>query len=137
MRGIPALAVPTLWHYAEPFVKRALDHTNGELHADDIRALCENRDCQLWLITQGDRAVGAVTTELVNYPHRRHCRVITLGGSRLAEWMELCDNTLCAWATSQQCQGIEAFVRKGLVPKLAEIEWRHKHSIVYKELTHE
>lgn len=134
MRGIPAHFVGAMWHYAEPYIKRALDHTAGELTHEDIRALCEARDAQLWLITNGNRAVGAITTELVTYPRRKHCRVITLAGNQFAEWIELADNTLADWAKSQDCAALEAFVRKGFVPKLATIEWKHKHSIVTKEL---
>jgi len=137
MRGIPSHLVGPMWHYAEPFVKRALDHTSGELTHVDIRELCERRDVQLWIVTHGNRAVGALTTEIVQYPQRKHCRVITIGGTGLSDWIGLCDNTLVEWATSQGCDAIEAHVRKGFVPKLAELAYKHKHSTVVKELNHE
>lgn len=137
MRGIPAYLVASMWHYAAPYVKRALDHTSGELTHEDVRSLCENRDVQLWLISHGNRAVGAVTTEIVVYPHRKHCRVITLAGSQFAEWIGLVDKTLVDWAREQGCDALEAHVRRGFVPKLADIGYRHKHSVVVKELDHE
>lgn len=136
MRPIPFALVEPMWHYAEPYIKRALDHTSGEVNVDDIKRLCIERDVQLWIVSTGNRSIGAVTTEILNYPHRKHCRVITIGGSVLSEWLELCDNTLSTWATAQGCDAIEAYVRKGLVPKLAVLDWKHKHSIVAKELQH-
>lgn len=137
MRGIPAHLVAPMWHYAEPYVKRALDHTSGELSHDDIKRLCVERDVQLWLVSHGNRAVGAVTTEIVVYPHRKHCRVITLAGSQFAEWINLVDKTLADWALEQGCDALEAHVRRGFVPKLADIGYKHKHSVVVKELDHE
>lgn len=134
VRGIPATMVESLWHYAEPYVKRALDHTSGELDANDFRQLCLDRSVQLWLVSSGSRVVGALTTEIIVYPRRKHCRVITVAGSNFAEWIELADNTLCAWATDQGCDALETYVRKGLVPKLSPIGYKHKHSIMTKEL---
>lgn len=135
IRGIPHHLVASMWHYAEPYVKRALDHTSGELrHGDFLKACCA-QDIQLWLISHGDRVVAAVTTEIVVYPHRKHCRVITLAGSGFAEWIELVVNTLDDFAASMGCDAMEAHVRKGLVPKLAPFGYKHKHSVVVKELS--
>lgn len=134
MRGIPAHMVEPMWHYAEPYIKRALDHANGELTVADFRALCVDRAIQLWLISRGNRVIGAVTTEIINYPHRKHCRVITLSGSDFQAWVELADSTLSAWAREQGCQALESYVRKGLVPKMMPYGYRHKHSILVKDL---
>lgn len=137
MRGIPHSLVASMWHYAVPYIKRALDHTSGELTPDDFMRLCVDRNMQLWLISKGNRVVGAITTEILNYPHRKHCRVVTLAGSEFAEWIELADNTLCEWARNAGCDALETYVRKGLVPKLAPLDYRHKHSILVKELGNE
>jgi hypothetical protein len=119
---------------AEPFVKRALDHATGEILPEDLRSSCERRDAQLWLVSNKERAVGAAVTEIVYYPQRKHCVVLTIGGSGFPEWMEQLDQLLCAWAASQGCEVMEAHVRRGLVPRLAPIGYRHLHSIVYKPL---
>lgn len=134
IQPIPAQMVSQMWHYAEPYVKRALDHTSGELRPDNLRSLCEHQDMQLWMVVSGNRAVGAMTTEIVVYPHRKHLRVVTLAGSQFSEWIELADNTLVAFAAQMQCDAIEALVRKGFVPKLAPLDYRHKYSVLVKEL---
>lgn len=135
IRGIPAPLVDRFWHLAEPYVKRALDHTSGELNAQDIRRLCKDRAIQLWLVREGERVLGAASTEIVVYPQRKHARVITLAGSRAPEWTGLLDTILNDWARSQGCAAIEAFVRKGYVPKLMEYGYKHKYSVVTKELS--
>lgn len=135
MRGIPAHMIEPMWHYAEPYIKRALDHTSGELNAADFRTLCVNRDVQLWLVSRENSVVGALTTEIVVYPRRKHCRVITLAGKDFTDWVDLADSTLCGWAREQGCDALETYVRKGLVPKLASLSYKHKHSILTKELS--
>lgn len=134
IRGIPANTLGTFWRFAEPYIKRALDHTSGELKLEDLRNLCEDRAIQLWLISRGTRVIGAATTEIVVYPHRKHARVITLAGSDFDNWIEMADNHISEWAISQGCQAIESFVRKGLVQKMLHLAYRHKYSVIVKEL---
>lgn len=133
IRGIPSKIVESMWHYAEPYIKRALDHAAGELMPDDLKQMCMERDAQLWLVSRDNRVVGAATTEIVRYPHKKHCRVITVAGSEFAEWIELIDKALCDWAASCGCDAMEAHVRKGFVQKLAPIGYKHLHSVVVKK----
>lgn len=134
IRGIPALLIERMWPLAEPYIKRALDHSAGEIKPDDLRRLCAERDVQLWLIRCADRVVGAVTTEIVHYPHRKHCRVITIAGSHFMEWVGMVDSVLAAWSLAQECDAMEAHVRRGFVQKLAPMGYKHLHSVVVKEL---
>jgi hypothetical protein len=135
IRGIPANAIDRFWPFAEPYVKRALDHTSGEFTPEDVKQLCKDRVVQLWLISENSRVIAAATTEIVIYPNRKHCRIATIGGSKAPEWSELLFNGVIAeWAKEQGCVAIEAFVRKGYVPVLAEYGFKHKYSAVIKEL---
>lgn len=134
MQGIPAELVERFWPFAEPYIKRALDRAHGEFHATDFKRSCLERNLQLWLISKEKRIFGAVTTEIVVYPHRKHCRVITLAGSNFVDWVTLVDTTLDAWALAQGCDAMEAYVRKGLVPRLAPLGYKHGHSVLLKEL---
>lgn len=134
IRGIPANYVENFWKLAEPYVKRALDHCSGEFTPYDIKAFCKDRAMQLWMVSEGDKVLGACTTEIVNYPRRRHCRVVTLGGSRAKEWMGELDIILCSWAKQQGCNSVEAYVRKGFVPVLANYGFKHKYSAVVKDI---
>lgn len=134
VRGIPSPLVERMWPFAEPYVKRALDHAAGEIEPSDLRRLCAERDAQLWLVASGERIVGAATTEVVRYPHKKHCRVITIAGSGFADWVGLMDETLTQWALGCGCDAMEAHVRKGFVQKLAPMGYKHLHSVVVKNL---
>lgn len=134
VRSIPASLVDRFWQYAEPYIKRALDHTSGEFLPADIRRFCRDDIIQLWLVSEGDRIIGAVTTEIVLYPNCKRCRVVTLAGTKAPEWAPLLDTILEDWARSEQCDGMEAFVRKGYVPILVKRGYQPKYSMVVKEL---
>lgn len=134
IQGIPFNFIEHFWSFAAPYIKRALDHTSGEFTADDFKQSCINRNVQLWLVSQDKRVVGAVTTEIIVYPHRKHCRIITLAGSNFSEWVDLCNSTLDAWAKGNGCHAMEAYTRRGFVPKLLPLGYKHKHSVLVKEL---
>lgn len=134
VRSIPAMLVDRFWPYAEPYIKRALDHASGEFTHEDLKHFCKDHMVQLWLVSEGNRIVAAVTTEIVNYPRRKHCRVITLAGSKAPEWTPLMDTILMDWAKSEGCHAMEAFVRKGYVPVLAKQGYTLKYSAIFKEL---
>lgn len=134
MRGIPAMLIEHMWGFAEPYVKRALDHANGELTANDLKQACLDRAVQLWLVSEGALVIGAATTEVVVYPHKKHCRIITIAGSNFPAWMPLVDATLVEWGVELGCDALEAHVRRGLVPKLAPLGYKHLHSVVVKNL---
>ena len=134
VRGIPPELIDQFWKYAEPYIKRALDHTSGEFLPSDIQTYCKAGLVQLWLVSEDSRVVAAITSEIVNYPRRRHCRIVTLAGSRAAEWTEQADTIIGAWAAQQGCIALEAFVRKGYVPVLMKQGFKQKYAAVIKPL---
>lgn len=134
IRGIPANMVDRFWPLAEPYIKRALDHTRGEFTPADIKSLCKDKVIQLWLVSEGERIIAAATTEIVVYPSAKHCRVATLGGSRAVEWLQLLFFVLDEWAKEQGCDAMEAFVRKGFVRILADYGYKHMYSAVFKDI---
>ncbi len=134
IKGIPPQAVESLWRFAEPYIKRALDHTYGEISPDDIKNFCMESQMQLWMISKEKRMVGAGTTQIVCYPQMKVCRIVTLAGTEFTEWMDVAHMNIELWAEMQGCEGMEAYVRKGFVPKLDAIGYKHKYSVCHKSL---
>lgn len=134
IKGIPPQAVSDLWRFAEPYVKRALDHTYGEVSADDLKQMCGTSNAQLWMISKGNRIMGAGTTQIVIYPQMKVCRIITLAGAEFDEWMDMTHMNLELWAETMGCTAMEAFCRRGFVPKLEGIGYKHRYSVVHKSL---
>lgn len=137
IRGVPSQAVEKLWHFAEPFVKRALDHTFGEVSAADIKNFCLSKDMQLWMIVKGERVMGAGVTQIVFYPQMKVCRIVTLAGTEFDNWMDMSHMHIELWAVEMGCEAVEAFVRKGFVPKLQGIRYKHRYSVMHKSLKKE
>lgn len=134
IRGVPSMLIESMWRFAEPYIKRALDHAAGEIAPADLKKFCQEKDIQLWLISKGSRVVGAATTEIVVYPQKKHCRIITVAGSGFRDWVNLFDREIMAWAKSNGCHALEAHVRRGFVKKIEPIGYRHMHSVVIKKL---
>lgn len=133
IRAIPAHLVEHFWKLVEPYIKRALDHAFGEFQPSDLKELCKTRDCQLWAITKGDRMVGAGITEIISYPRKKYCRIITLAGSNALEWAEMANLIVETWAREQGCVGMQAITRKGFVPKLEAIGYKYGQAILVKD----
>ena len=134
VRAVPSALVGQMWRYAEPYVKRALDHTFGEISVEHLRQSCMDRDTGLWLITKNDLVKGAAVTQITVYPNMKVCRIITLAGSEFEQWRAFALNVLGMYAIHEGCEGVEAYVRKGFVPKLVELGFKHKYSVCHLSL---
>lgn len=134
VRVIPVALVDRFWPHAEAYIKRALDHTSGEFLLEDIHRFSRDGLIQLWLVSEGNRIVGAVTTETVIYPRRKHVRIITLAGTKAPEWTHLVDTIVADWAKSEGCDAVEAFVRKGYVPTLTKLGFKFKYCAIVKDV---
>lgn len=134
IRLVPASLVARFADYARPYIKRALDKSGEGFCADDILVYAIQGKIQLWLIAEGNRVVGAATTELVNFPNDRYCRVCTIAGSKFEEWVEYFLLELEPWAKEQQATNLQAYVRRGFVPKLLQYGFKPKCVTVTKQL---
>lgn len=137
IQGIPSHLVDHFWIFAEPYIKRALDQTSGEFAPEDLLINCRNQEMQLWLICRKDRIIAALTTQIISYPHRKHCRIATLGGAFGSD-SDACHKKIWeivgSWAKEQGCVALEAYVRKGYVNKLIKLGAKHKFSVMVKDL---
>lgn len=137
VRGVPSQAVEKLWHFAEPFIKRALDHTFGEISAADVKELCSQQIMQLWMVAEGNRVLGAAASQIVVYPQMKVCRIVAMAGTKFDEWMDISHMNIELWALENGCEDMECYVRKGFVPKLQGLGYKHRYSVVHKSLRKE
>ena len=132
IRGIPTNLLSRFWPYAIPYIKRALDRSSGEVSLDDLYQYAQDAVIQLWLVHDGTRICGAVTTEIIRFPSKNRLRVLTVGGNEFDLWADTLDRKLQEWALTNKCDAIEAYVRKGFVTKLRKLGYQHKISQVWK-----
>lgn len=126
--------VPYYWDFVEKYIRAALEHANGEMTAADVKTRCEENDMQLWVINRSGVAVGACTTELVDYPRLRRVRVVTLGGENFDDWGELLTQMLSGWGAENGAHQIEAYVRKGFSRKLTGLGYAESYVTMCKDI---
>ena len=133
--GITSEQIDAIWGEVKPFIERSLKYANGELDQDDVYRFLKERAMQLWvLLTMPDQKITMCgVTEIVNYPRKKVCRVVLMGGIPSQEWRDNVHN-IETWAKGQGCSTMEACVRKGIAKVMAEQDYKKVYTIVSKEL---
>lgn len=115
--------VPHYWQFVWKYVEDAVEHANGELTSEDIYNYLLAERMYLWVI-RGRLICGACVCEVAQYVRKHMIRVVTLGGDNFDAWGGKLDEALQLWAERIGASGVEAYVRKGLVPKLEALGYR-------------
>ena len=133
--GIPSERVDEVWHECKEYVQMGNNKSKEEMTIDDIYEKLLTADMQLWIVFSKDREIYSVlTTEIVTYPRKTTCRIVTLGGEGLDEWVEDLLNILEEWAKEQGCVAMETCCRKGFTKKLKKYGYEHAYTVLGKEL---
>lgn len=73
---------------------------------EDIARILERltvRTCQLWVAYDDEQIIAACVTELPTIGDRKVCNVISCGGSRMGEWLDISLPVIEAWARENNC----------------------------------
>tara|TARA_R100000664_G_scaffold21567_1_gene30911 strand:+ start:40 stop:465 length:426 start_codon:yes stop_codon:yes gene_type:complete len=133
--GIPSNQIDEFWNVCEEYIILAADKGRQEMTVEDIYRFCKEAKMQLWVIFDEEINIrAAVTTEIVNYPAKKVCRIVTLGGEDLNEWINHIDK-IEDWAIYNDCKAMETFCRKGFIKKLENFGYEQTYSVVGKELS--
>lgn len=124
--AVLSLYLPYYWEFVRSFVDSALEHAHGELAAEDIFNYLMSDRMRLYVV-RNPLICGAVTCEVVQYVRKKAIRVVTLGGDNFDAWKKPLNDALLQWAAQIGADGIEAYVRKGLVSKLEDIGYRQTY----------
>ena len=96
--GIPSARVPEIWVLCKDYVEMGNNKSYEEMNLDDIYEKLLNAEMQLWVIFDEDSNIQSVlTTEIVIYPRKKTCRIVTLGGKGLDDWCEEVLETIEQW----------------------------------------
>lgn len=128
--GVGFDKVEVFWKEVEPLIEKALDE---RITTDDVFKWVKSRDVQLWIV-YSDEIIAACTTQIVNFPRSKTCRILALGGSRMSEWLEDLEKVLCRWAKEQGCSHMDCPVRDGLVKTLRPLGYEKLVTLIGKKL---
>lgn len=116
---VPVEHIFTVWNQVRPLLAPALDRSNGRWTTDHLcAALCMGRS-QLWIAYRehddtGDaEIVGAMTSEVANYPGRKILAYHFIGGKDFDNWYPQLLRATTAFARDMGCDGVEGVARFG------------------------
>jgi len=127
---VPTLAVESVWGS----VKNLITKTNDDvLNDNDIKGYLLNGDYTLWVAIDEESkdVVAAMTTEFAYYPRDKVCRVVTLAGERMKEWIGNLD-MVEDWAKEQGCNYLDMYGRRGWIKVLPN--WKEDSVLLRKKL---
>ena len=134
--GIPSDRINEVWEDCEPYIEMGNSKSRDEMSVMDIYKRLSEARMQLWLVFDDDREIISVlTTEIIEYPRKTTCRIVTLGGQDLDLWVEKLLDTLEQWALENNCVAMETVCRKGFIKKLEKFGYENAYTVLVKELT--
>lgn len=110
--------INTIWNDVKDLIAKTNDDV---LNEEDILEYLKTGYYTLWIATEhdSDAIVWAMTTEYSYYPKHKMCRVVTIAGKRMSDWIEDL-YILEDWARAQGCAYMDMYARKGWKKVLKE-----------------
>jgi hypothetical protein len=134
--GITSDRIDDVWDRCAKFIEMGNEHSQHEMGTSDIYDKLINQEMQLWVVFDEEGKIKcALTTEVVEYPIKKVCRIVTLGGVNLNDWVEQWLDMLERWAEENDCDSIETYCRKGFTKKLEKFGYENTYTVLGKELT--
>ena len=134
--GIPSDRIDEVWEDCQPYIEMGNGKSRDEMSVTDIYERLSEARMQLWLIFNDNKEIVSVlTTEIIEYPQKTMCRIVTLGGKDLDIWVEEWLDTIEAWALEKGCVAMETVCRKGFIKKLEKFGYENAYTVLVKELT--
>jgi hypothetical protein len=102
------------WPEAKKFLNPAIDMSGGRWTADYVLAGLVLNEQSLWLIREPDSTiVGAITTEVLQYPEKRALALHFIGGEEFEDFYPALYDQLNLYAKQNKCDIVEANGRPG------------------------
>lgn len=124
VRGVLSSQIDDVWQNVADFISKGLERGgDGDWVLDDVKTGLANRDMQLW-VAHGDQGniVGAVVTQILNYPRFKSCLILSAGGANVLEARQFVVQRIAEWAKNLGCTKMELLGRKGWERALPD--WR-------------
>ena len=122
--GIPSYEVAAAWPHVVDMLAPSIAFSHGAYEPDDIKAGCEAKDSQLWVVVVDGVPTAAGVSAIINYPRLKALAVPFIGGGDLRVWWPAFRNRLVQFAKSHGCKRIEGGGRKGWAKIMAGMEVR-------------
>ncbi len=121
LEGIPAELVPTAWKRTEPFIKKLLTRTWGDIDAKTIFSDLISSQLQLWhIVNENDKLLAIWLTEIYTEPTGiKVCNWVGCAGTGARDWLHL-RHEIEQWAKDRGATHAKISGRKGWESLLAD-----------------
>lgn len=118
-----------------PYIKRAVDQSQGEYGVGDYLDYLGNGVFDLWVIVKDNEVIGAGVTAIVHHPQYNVC-VIRLLSTDVGTGLEtITTKTIERWAKVNGCKRLEMYGRKGWLKVLNKYGWKQSpYTVMEKEI---
>lgn len=113
---VPIADLGLVWPHVREHIARALKHDPcGGWLPDDVLTCLERDQAKLWVSWDDETKTieAAMTTELLDYPRARVCRVWLIGGRNMKVWAPLFRDATETWARAAGAKCMLAGGREG------------------------
>ena len=134
--------VGEIWPFVAEGVKKAMLHSDSVMEGDDFLPELQIGKVRLWAFVSNGKVVGHMITEVVRYPRKSFCRVLTMqceGGEQGLKGMGLWAKFVPVveeYAFAHGCSHLEAWTRKGMARALEPHGWKNEYHVVTKNIEH-
>lgn len=111
--AVPAERVRDAAQFIDPLLRRMVSRGSGGIQPADMVARAMERQATMWLAVVREAPVAVLFTVVESWPEGKRLRVVTAGGARLDEWLEVAWQTLHQFAVVQGCDGLVMEGRRG------------------------
>lgn len=117
---VPQYSAVDIWDKIQHLVEKTDDVV---LNSEDVLQFLASGQWRLWVAIENGTVVAAMTVEFFYYPRDKVCRVVTMGGERMVEWLTSDTiNTFEDWARQEGCSYIDVYGRRGWKKVLPNFE---------------
>lgn len=105
--------VDNVWPEVEPMVDRCLRKIREfRWNADDIKHYLQEKEMQLWAVSDEKGLCGIIITQILVTPRARECLLFMMSGRMPDGYMDIY-HQLEGWARDMQCTHITSLARPG------------------------
>jgi len=131
---VPAPEVEAKWHFAEPWVRSAVDEYALLETVESYKARCLDRSAQLWLIADQDQVVGCGITEIYPTNKGMTCAIPVVAAVSMGDALVPVFDTIEQWAREQGCVRLQGYGRLGWIKALKPYGWRPRAVEIEKDI---
>jgi hypothetical protein len=134
LRPVPAPEVESNWHFADAWVRAAVEEGALLETSDSYKARCLDASAQLWLIEDQGQCIGAMVTEVYDTPKGLTCAVPVISAVSFDDALVPLFSELETWARNEGCVRLEGFGRFGWIRALKPHGWRPLAAVIEKDI---